>query len=65
MRVPITVGHHRAHYPMIGCVSQTPNEWVRQHEVGHGMHVGVSSDETVRMEILSKKLRNCEKPMFG
>ena len=34
--------------PKIGCVPQTLNDWVRQHEVEEGMRDGVSSDERAR-----------------
>ena len=36
--------------PKIGCVPQTLNDWVRQHEVDAGVRDGISSDERARIK---------------
>lgn len=43
--------------PKIGCVPQTLHEWVRKHEVNHGMRDGVSSDERERIKALEREVK--------
>ena len=39
--------------PKIGCVPQTLNDWVRQHEVDEGMRDGISSSVGTRSALLA------------
>ncbi len=48
--------------PKIGCVPQTLNDWVRQHEVDAGTRDGISSDERARIKELNGRTKNCAKP---
>jgi transposase len=43
--------------PKIGCVPQTLNDWVRQHEVDAGVRDGVSSDERARIKDLEREVK--------
>jgi transposase-like protein len=47
--------------PKIGCVPQTLNDWVRQHEVDEGMRDGVSSDERARIKDLEREVKELRK----
>ena len=47
--------------PKIGCVLQTLNDWVRQHEVGEGMCDGISSDERARIRDLEREAKELRK----
>jgi transposase-like protein len=47
--------------PKIGCVPQTLNDWVRQHEVHEGMRDGVSSDERARIKDLEREVKELRK----
>jgi transposase len=59
---------HRGEYPSlwaaiesisakIGCVPQTLNVWVRNHEVDAGTRPGVTSDEHERVKALEREVR--------
>ena len=43
--------------PKIGCVPQTLNEWVRRHEIDHGIRDGVSSEERERIKALEREVK--------
>ena len=43
--------------PMIGCVPQTLNDWVRKHEVEHGMRDGVTQEERDRVKALEREVK--------
>jgi transposase-like protein len=43
--------------PKIGCVPQTLHEWVRKHEVDHGIRDGVSSEERERIKALERDVK--------
>ncbi len=43
--------------PKIGCVPQTLNEWVRRHEIDHGVRDGVSSEERERIKMLEREVK--------
>jgi transposase-like protein len=43
--------------PKIGYVPQTLHEWVRRHEVDHGMRDGVSSEERERIKALEREVK--------
>ena len=43
--------------PKIGCVPQTLHEWVRRHDVDHGMRDGVSSEERERIKALEREVK--------
>ena len=47
--------------PNIGCVPQTLNDWVRQHEVDEGLRDGVSSDERARIKDLERENKELRK----
>jgi len=47
--------------PNIGCVPQTLNDWVRQHEVDEGMRDGISSDERARIKDLEREVKELRK----
>ena len=47
--------------PKIGCVPQTLNDWVRQHEVDQGMRDGISSDERARIKDLEREVKELRK----
>ena len=47
--------------PKIGCVPQTLNDWVRQHEVDEGMRDGISSDERARIKDLEREVKELRK----
>jgi transposase-like protein len=47
--------------PKIGCVPQTLNDWVRQHEVDAGVRDGVSSDERARIKDLEREVKELRK----
>ena len=47
--------------PKIGCVPQTLNDWVRQHEVDEGMRNGISSDERARIKDLEREVKELRK----
>ena len=59
---------HRGEYPSlwaaiesisakIGCVPQTLNVWVRNHEVDAGTRPGVTSDEHERVKALEREVK--------
>lgn len=59
---------HRGEYPSlwaaiesisakIGCVPQTLNVWVRNHEVDAGVRPGVTSDEHERVKALEREVK--------
>ena len=43
--------------PMIGCVPQTLHDWVRKHEVEHGMRDGVTQAERDRLKALEREVK--------
>ncbi len=43
--------------PMIGCVPQTLHDWVRKHEVEHGMRDGVTQIERDRVKALEREVK--------
>lgn len=43
--------------PMIGCVPQTLHDWVRKHEVEHGMRDGVTQAERDRVKALEREVK--------
>ena len=43
--------------PMIGCVPQTLHDWVRQHEIEHGMRDGVTLEERDRIKALEREVK--------
>ena len=43
--------------PKIGCVPQTLNDWVRKHEVEHGMRDGVTQAERDRVKALEREVK--------
>jgi len=43
--------------PMIGCVPQTLHDWVRKHEVEHGMRDGVTQEERDRVKALEREVK--------
>ncbi len=43
--------------PKIGCVPQTLHDWVRKHEIDHGMRDGVTSDERERVKALEREVK--------
>lgn len=43
--------------PKIGCVPSTLLEWVKRHEVDHGMHDGITSDERERFKALEREVK--------
>ena len=45
----------------IGCVPQTLNTWVRQHEVDAGQREGVSTTEAQRIKDLERENRELRK----
>ena len=45
----------------IGCVPQTLNTWVRQHEVNAGQREGVSATEAQRIKDLERENRELRK----
>jgi len=45
----------------IGCVPQTLNTWVRQHEVDSGQREGVSTSEAQRIKDLERENRELRK----
>lgn len=45
----------------IGCVPQTLNAWVRQHEVDSGQNEGVSTSEAQRIKELERENRELRK----
>ncbi len=47
--------------PKIGCVPQTLNDWVRQHEVDAGVRDGISSDERARIKELEREVKELRK----
>ena len=47
--------------PKIGCVPQTLNDWVRQHEVDAGVRDGISSDERARIKALEREVKELRK----
>jgi len=66
------VFEHRAEHPSqwaaiesivakIGCVPQTLNTWVRQHEVDAGQREGQSSAEAQRIKELEREVRELRK----
>jgi transposase len=42
---------------MIGCVPQTLYDWVRKHEVEHGMHDGITQAERDRVKALDREVK--------
>ncbi len=42
---------------MIGCVPQTLHDWVRKHEVEHGMRDGVTQAERDRLKALEREVK--------
>ncbi len=42
---------------MIGCVPQTLHDWVRKHEVEHGMRDGVTQAERDRVKALEREVK--------
>jgi transposase len=66
------VFEHRAEHPSqwaaiesiaakIGCVPQTLNTWVRQHEVDAGQREGLSTAEAQRIKELEREVRELRK----
>ena len=47
--------------PKIGCVPQTLNEWVKQHEIDAGQRDGVSTAEAQRIKELERENRELRK----
>jgi len=47
--------------PKIGCVPQTLNDWVRQHEADEGTRDGISSDERARIKELERENKELRK----
>ena len=43
--------------PMIGCVPQTLHDWVRKHEVEHGVRDGVTQEERDRVKALEREVK--------
>ncbi len=43
--------------PKIGCVPQTLNDWVKQHEIDTGVRDGVSTDERERVKALEREVK--------
>jgi len=43
--------------PKIGCVPQTLNDWVKQHEIDAGVRDGVSTDERERVKSLEREVK--------
>ena len=43
--------------PKIGCVPQTLNDWVKQHQIDTGTRDGLSSDERERIKSLERELK--------
>ncbi len=43
--------------PKIGCVPSTLLEWVKRHEVDHGMRDGITSDERERIKALEREVK--------
>lgn len=43
--------------PKIGCVPATLLEWVKRHEVDHGMRDGITSDERERIKALEREVK--------
>jgi len=43
--------------PKIGCVPQTLNDWVKQHEIDAGVRDGVSTDERERVKALEREVK--------
>ena len=62
------VHEHRGEYPSLwaciesiapkmGCVPQTLNDWVKQHEIDAGVRDGVSTDERERVKALEREVK--------
>jgi transposase-like protein len=62
------VQEHRDDYPSlwaavesiaskIGCVPQTLLEWVKKHEIDHGLRDGVTSEERERIKALEREVK--------
>ena len=43
--------------PKIGCVPQTLNDWVKQHEIDTGTRDGLSTDERERIKSLEREVK--------
>ena len=43
--------------PKIGCVPQTLHDWVRKHEVEHGVRDGVTQEERDRVKALEREVK--------
>lgn len=43
--------------PKIGCVPSTLLEWVKRHEVDHGMRDGMTSDEREHIKALEREVK--------
>jgi len=43
--------------PKIGCAAATLHEWVKRHEVDHGMRDGITSDERERLKALEREVK--------
>ena len=43
--------------PKIGCVPQTLNDWVKQHEIDAGVRDRVSTDERKRVKALEREVK--------
>jgi transposase-like protein len=52
---------HCKEHSVLGCVPQTLNDWVRQHEVDAGVRDGISSDERNRIKDLEREVKELRK----
>ena len=43
--------------PKIGCVPQTLNDWVKQHEIDTGAREGLSTEERAHMKALEREVK--------
>ena len=43
--------------PKVGCVPQTLNDWVKQHQIDTGTRDGLSSDERERIKSLEREVK--------
>jgi len=43
--------------PKIGCVPQTLHDWVKKHEIDHGLRDGITSEERDRIKALEREVK--------
>ena len=47
--------------PKIGCVPQTPNEWVKRDQIDSGVRDGITTSEREQMKALERKVKELRK----